>query len=96
MMDKDADKADELFRERRGPAEWFLDIHAAEDPSPQTVQSWLKWLDASPDNRQAFEELVEIWDKTPAAVIAAGANEPACDEYDGSIPIAQWRAGGAL
>ncbi len=89
MMDKDADEA---FPERRGPAEWFLAIHAAADPSPQTVQSWLKWLDASPDNRQAFEELVEIWDNTPAAVIATGANEPGNDEYDGSVPVAQWRA----
>jgi transmembrane sensor len=89
MMDKDADEA---FPERRGPAEWFLAIHAAADPSPQTVQSWLKWLDASPENRQAFEEFVEIWDKTPAAVMATGANEPGGDEYDGSVPVAQWRA----
>lgn len=89
MMDRDADEA---FPERRGPAEWFLAIHAAADPTPQTVQSWLKWLDASPDNRQAFEELVEIWDKTPAAVIATSANEPGFDEYDGSVPVAQWRA----
>lgn len=89
MMDRDVDEA---FLEPRGAAEWFLAIHAAADPSPQTVQGWLKWLDASPDNRQAFEELVEIWDRTPAAVIATRASDVGCDEYDGSVPVAQWRA----
>jgi transmembrane sensor len=89
MMNTDAD---DLLPEQRGPAEWFLAIHAAADPSPRTVQSWLKWLDAAPENRQAFEELVEIWDKTPAAVIATSATAAGDDEYDGSLPIAQWRA----
>jgi transmembrane sensor len=89
MMNRDAD---DLLPEQRGPAEWFLAIHAAADPSPRTVQSWLKWLDAAPENRQAFEELVEIWDKTPAAVIATSATAAGDDEYDGSVPIAQWRA----
>ena len=89
MMNRDAL---EVFSEPRGPVEWFLAIHAGGDPSPQTVQAWLKWLDASPENRRAFEDLVEIWDNTPAAVIAADASEPVSDEYDGSVTVAQWRA----
>lgn len=73
-------------------AEWFLAIYTTEDPSPDTVQAWLRWLEASAENRQAFEEIIEIWHRTPAAVIAKPAHDAQDAEYDGSMPVAQWRA----
>lgn len=73
-------------------AEWFLAIYSTEDPSPEIVQAWLRWLDASDENRQAFEEIVDIWHRTPAAVIANPVGDPRDAEYDGSVPVAQWRA----
>jgi transmembrane sensor len=72
-------------------AEWFLAIHAAEEPSAETVQAWLRWLDAAPENRRAFEDIVRIWHATPSAVIAHREKTSAAAEYDGSISIAEWR-----
>lgn len=83
----------ETFTHPRNAAEWFLVIHASEDPSPETVQAWQHWLDASAENRQAFEEIVDIWHRTPAAVISQPARDSQEEEYDGSIPVAHWRAG---
>lgn len=85
----------ETFTHPGNAAEWFLVIHATEEPSLETVQAWQRWLDASAENRQAFEEIVDIWHRTPAAVISKPAPGSQEEEYDGSIPIAQWRAGGA-
>lgn len=76
----------------RGAAEWFLAIRSEKEPEPETVQAWLRWLEASEENRQAFEDIAQVWNATPYAVMARPA-QPATDEdYDGSIPIAEWIA----
>src|ERR1700722_8934613 len=41
--------------QRLEAAEWFFDIHDAEDPSAELLQEWIRWLDASEGNRRAFE-----------------------------------------
>jgi transmembrane sensor len=78
----------------RGAAEWFLAVHAAENPSTETVQAWLRWLDTCEENRIAFEEVSQVWQNTPAAVIARGMRHSSGGEYDGSMPVAEWRTRG--
>jgi transmembrane sensor len=72
-------------------AEWFLAIYAEEEPSAETVQAWLRWLDSSAENRRAFEDIVQIWHATPSAVVSCPDKPAAEEEYDGSISIAEWR-----
>lgn len=73
-------------------AEWFMIIHAAEDPSAELVQQWLDWIEASDENRRAFEEVVRVWhDITPAIINRRRA--ASCDDcYDGSTSVAAWHA----
>jgi len=33
--------------QRLHAAQWFFDIHDAEDPPPELLQEWLRWLDAA-------------------------------------------------
>lgn len=76
-------------------AEWFLVVYSTIEPSAETLQAWLKWMEASDENRRAFEDTVQIWHNTPAAVIARSAAAHDAQEepdYDGSLPIAEWRA----
>jgi transmembrane sensor len=75
----------------RDAEEWFLELHAVEEPSAETVQAWLRWLDSSAENRRAFEDIVQIWHATPSAVIACPGKTTAEEEYDGSISVAEWR-----
>lgn len=76
----------------RGAAEWFLTIQSEKEPDPETLQAWLRWLDASEENRQAFEEIAQVWNGTPYAVIARPVTAGTDEGYDGSIPIAEWIA----
>ncbi|MBL8268741.1 FecR family protein [Steroidobacter sp.] len=76
----------------RDAAEWFLAIQSAQDPDPETLQAWLRWLEASEQNRQAFEEIAQVWNTTPYAVMAKPATAIADEDYDASIPIAEWLA----
>lgn len=73
-------------------AEWFLTICAAEEPSADTLQAWLCWMETSAANRQAFEDIAQIWHNTPSAVIAHMPGSHREPGYDGSVPIAEWRA----
>jgi len=76
----------------RGAAEWFLAIRSEKEPEPETVQAWLRWLEASEENRQAFEDIAQVWNSTPYAVIAPPPTPATEEDYDGSIPIAEWLA----
>ena len=73
-------------------AEWFLVINAPEQPSGDTLQAWLRWMETSDANRQAFEDIALIWHNTPSAVIARSPGSHHEPGYDGSVPIAEWRA----
>lgn len=76
----------------RGAAEWFLTIRAEKEPDPETLQDWLRWLEASEQNRQDFEDIAQVWNATPYAVIARPDAALTDEDYDGSMPIAEWRA----
>jgi transmembrane sensor len=76
----------------RGAAEWFLAIQSEQELEPETLQAWLRWLEASEENRQAFEEIAQVWNSTPYAVIARPVTTGTDEGYDGSIAIAEWIA----
>jgi len=40
-------------------ADWWARIQDAETP-PEDISEWLEWLDADPDNRDAFERIQEL------------------------------------
>lgn len=73
-------------------AEWFLMIFSAEEPSADILQAWLRWMDTSDANRRAFEDITQIWHNTPSAVIVQMPGSHREPGYDGSVPIAEWRA----
>lgn len=77
---------------RREATEWFLTIQAASDPSPETLQKWLIWLEASPDNQRAFEDVARTWHLAARCSIAHRATGQGGDDYDPSMSIAEWRA----
>ena len=43
-------------------SEWLAKLDA-EQPSAQDLAAFKQWVNAAPDHRQAFEELVEFWDE---------------------------------
>lgn len=88
--------------ERLEAAQWFLDIHDTEDPSPDLLQEWIRWMEASESHRRAFAAIESAWQQLPTA--RRREAEPAShrrrgdDAYDGSISVAAWltqRRGGA-
>ncbi len=79
--------------DRLAAAEWFLEIHDVEDPSPELLHNWLRWMEASESHRLAFNAVEEVWR-------ASGALAPpqfpstlnhGCEGYDGSVSVAAWR-----
>lgn len=52
-------------RQRLEAAEWFMDIHDADDPSPELLQRWTRWLEAAEGNRLAFEAVERAWHQIP-------------------------------
>lgn len=79
-------------QQQRNAADWFVAVHSAEDPAPELVEEWLQWLEASEEHKSAFEDVARIWRSTTPPLIRrtkAVLNEP---DYDGSMPIAEWRA----
>jgi transmembrane sensor len=75
-------------------AQWFLDVRDVENPSPELLLEWMRWMEASDAHRQAFVAVENDWQDaavvTPAALVAV--DDGACDDYDGSVSIAEWRA----
>lgn len=78
--------------QRREATEWFVIIRAEDAPEAATLQAWLRWLEASEGNRQAFEAIAQAWHATPRAALAAhpDAHQLAADRYDGELPVAAW------
>src|ERR1700733_11642276 len=74
-------------------AQWFLDVRDVENPSPELLLEWMRWMDASEAHRQAFVAVERDWQDaaavTPGALVAGGDEG---DDYDGSVSIEVWRA----
>jgi transmembrane sensor len=86
--------ADYSQAQRREAADWFVVINAEDDPSPETLQTWLQWMEADEGNQRAFEAIAQIWHSTPrswAALVPTRA-EVAADEYDAEQSVAEWMA----
>lgn len=77
---------------RREAAEWFTAIHSTDEPSADLLQAWLQWFESSPENRSAFEDVARIWHSITPALIAQHSAGSGDEDYDGSIPIAEWRS----
>jgi len=82
----------DVSRVHRQASEWFITIHAAEDPLPELVQGWLDWLETDEGHQRAFDDIVRIWHSTTPAIIACHRAVPDEAQYDGSISVAEWRA----
>jgi transmembrane sensor len=80
--------------QRREAAEWFLVIHDKDDPKPETLQAWLRWVDQDEGNRVAFESVAQAWHSTPAssALGMPSAEELNADAYDADQPVEEWLA----
>src|SRR5882724_2723462 len=81
-------------QERLEAACWFLDIHDVEDPSPEMLQEWGRWMDVSDAHRLAFAAVESAWHQAPATARAFAKGEGGGDdeEYDGSVSIHEWLA----
>jgi len=80
--------------QRREAAEWFLVIHDKDEPKPDALQAWLRWMDQDEGNRVAFESVAQAWHTTPAssALAMPTAQELSGDEYTGDQPVEEWLA----
>ncbi|HEY4972523.1 MAG TPA: FecR domain-containing protein [Steroidobacteraceae bacterium] len=80
--------------QRREAAEWFVVIRDEDDPNADTLQGWLRWMEATEGNRVAFEAVAQAWHATPTvlASLMPTARELAADSYDGEQPVNQWLA----
>ncbi len=83
--------------QRQAAAEWFVVIHAEEEPSSETLQAWLRWMDQHESNRLAFESVAQAWHGTPGATALAmpSSEELASDTYEGDQSVDEWLAGQA-
>jgi transmembrane sensor len=81
---KDADRI------RFEAAQWVVDIHDVEDPSAEMLQRWVQWLDESPAHQLEFDLAEAVWRQTPA-VVGAASNSAEADDYDGTLPVGEWR-----
>jgi transmembrane sensor len=80
-------------QDRLEAAHWFLDIHDVEDPSPEMLQEWGRWVDASDGHRLAFAAVESAWHDAPATVhaLASPASDRDDDEYDATVSIHEWQ-----
>ena len=78
----------------RDAAEWFIVIDSEDNPSTDTLQTWLQWMDAQEGNRQAFEAIAQAWHSIPrsSATQMPTPDELFADEYDPDQSVAQWKA----
>ena len=79
--------------DRLAAAEWFIDIHDVEDPSPELLHNWMRWMEASEAHRLAFDVVEQVWRDSgtlePPKLPSIYRDER--DGYDGSVPVAVWR-----
>ena len=84
--------------ERLEAAQWFVDIHDAEDPSPELLQDWMRWMEASESHRRAFAAIESTWREIPASRLrqadSAATHRREEGPYDGSISVEAWLSGG--
>lgn len=80
--------------QRREAAEWFIVIHGQAELEAETLQAWLRWMEADEAHRTAFEAVSAAWHHTsPSTMVAMPtAQELADDEYDGDQSVEQWLA----
>ena len=81
-------------QQRLEAAQWFFDIHDTQEPSPELLQEWLRWLDAEAGNRLAFEAVELAYRHAPVDRLkVAGGSEPVSEPpYEGEVPVAVWTA----
>lgn len=72
-------------------AQWFLDIHETEAPSPEMLQRWMLWMEAAEGNRRAFEAVERTWHDVPADIDAGLASMRAAERpYEGEVAVTDW------
>jgi transmembrane sensor len=76
--------------QRLAASQWFFDIHDAEEPSPELLQEWLRWLDADEAHRRAFDAVESAYHQIQAAPGTMAAPKQSAP-YDGSASVAAWR-----
>jgi transmembrane sensor len=82
-------------KDRLEASEWFIDIHDIEDPSPDLLHDWMRWLEASEGHRLAFSAVERAWrDAAVPLSSIASANDSPPDQldYDGSVSVHAWRS----
>jgi transmembrane sensor len=83
--------------QRHEAAEWFVIIHAEDEPSSETLQAWLRWMDQHEGNRMAFESIAQAWHATPGSAPAMpSAEELRADAYEGDQSVEEWLASQAV
>ena len=82
--------------ERLQAAQWFVDIHDTEDPSPELLHEWMRWMEASESHRRAFGLIESTWqgirDSSLQKADSASNSRRAENEYDGSMSVDAWLA----
>jgi transmembrane sensor len=79
--------------DRLAAAEWFIDIHDVEDPSPELLHNWMRWMESSEAHRLAFNAVERVWRGSSALEPAKSPStvNDGRDGYDGSVSVATWR-----
>jgi transmembrane sensor len=81
-------------QERLEATEWFIDIRDVEDPSPELLHDWMRWMEASESHRRAFCAVEDAWHKAAEGLVCRSpppAGEPSRDDYDGRESVHTWR-----
>ena len=81
--------------ERLEAAEWFIDIRDVEDPPPELLHEWMRWMETSESHRRAFAAVEQAWREAAAGLASADASregETRGDDYDGRESVHTWRA----
>jgi transmembrane sensor len=72
-------------------ARWFLRLQE-DSANAQTFLEWQRWLNAAPEHRIAYDEIEEtiLQLRVPTSPPLPSPEQMAQDDYDGSMPIADW------
>ena len=71
--------------------EWFVRL-LDDDVSADEIALWQAWLARSPAHRTAYDRVTDAWTLGGSAADRPTIAELAQDRYDGSTPVADWRA----
>lgn len=76
-------------------ARWFLRLQDS-GTDANVFLEWQRWMNQSPAHRTAYSEIEETYllFKIPAVPPLPSDQELASDDYDGSVPVEEWRPGG--